>query len=134
HETGSLAPWELGVSLYENLLGLEEGGRAMADLSLFMRALRRCANCQLRSFPFGAQHICRDECLALGLIANLQHGDEDTARICVGAMACPLRCGEVAKAAQPLVETLTRLDHRLLPIPRHVIANIILRSSRGTVH
>ena len=39
-----------------------------------------CAACPLRSFPFGAHHVCRDECVALGLIAALQHDDPGRCR------------------------------------------------------
>jgi hypothetical protein len=134
-ETGSIAPWELSWSLYQSLLGEEEGARAITDLTLFVRALRKCASCPLRAFPFGAHHVSREECLALGLVAGLQHDDHDTASLCAGAMSCPLRCGELARAAAPLAATLARLDHTLLPIPRRAIEDIIARSSRpATVH
>ena len=75
YDSGSVTPWEMTQALYEELLGAAEGRRVLAELSHFVRTLRQCAACPLRSFPFGAHHVCRDECLALGLIAALQHDD-----------------------------------------------------------
>jgi hypothetical protein len=134
-ETGSIAPWELTWSLYETLLGESDGARALSELTLFVRALRKCASCPLRAFPFGAHHVSREECLALGLVAGLQHGDAEAVSLCAGAMSCPLRCGELTRAARPLAETLGRLDQVLLPIPSRAIEDIIARSGRAaTVH
>jgi len=133
-ETGSVAPWELAFALYTELLGDEEGRRALSDLSHFVRTLRLCAACPLQSFPFGAHHLCRDECLTLGLIAALQHQDAEAARTCLGAMACPARCEAIGSAATGFASTLTLLDQTLQPIPHHVITDIISRSTRTTVH
>lgn len=76
-------PWEMTNTLYEELLGAAEGRRVVAELSHFVRTLRRCAACPLKSFPFNAHHVCRDECLALGLIAALQHDDQGAAATCL---------------------------------------------------
>ena len=75
YDSGSVTPWEMTQALYEELLGAAEGRHVLAELSHFVRTLRQCAACPLRSFPFGAHHVCRDECVALGLIAALQHDD-----------------------------------------------------------
>ena len=133
-DTGSVAPWELTFSLYTGLLGSEHGRRALAELSHFVRTLRSCAACPLRSFPFGAHHVCRDECLTMGLVAALQHDDRDAARACLGAMTCPALGGDLAKAALGFAETLADLDQVLLPIPRQAIEDILNRATRATIH
>jgi hypothetical protein len=133
-DTGSVAPWELTFTLYTELLGPEKGRRALFDLSHFVRTLRRCASCPLRSFPFGAHHVCRDECLTLGLIAAMQHGDAEAARTCLGAMACPALGAEIGDAAQDFAETLSKLEQTLLPIPKDAIDDVLSRATRATVH
>src|SRR5688500_15892050 len=97
-DTGSVVPWELTFSLYTGLLGSEHGRRALSELSHFVRTLR--------SFPFGAHHVCRDECLTLGLVAALQHDDAAAARVCLSAMACPALGDELGKAARGFAQTL----------------------------
>jgi hypothetical protein len=134
YDTGSVTPWELTHSLYTELLGPGHGRRALGELSHFVRTLRRCATCPLRSFPFGAHHICRDECLTLGLIAGLQHGDADAARACLHAMTCPARHAETSEAAQIFADTLAELEHTLLPIPQKVIEDVLTRAARATIH
>lgn len=133
-DTGSVAPWELTFTLYTDLLGPSDGRRVLSELSHFVRTLRQCALCPLHSFPFGAHHICRDECMALGLIAGIQHEDEEAAQLCLGAITCKARQELVGEAASCFANSLSELDHQLLPIPPVVIQNILSRAKRNTVH
>lgn len=135
-ESGSVTPWEMTQTLYEDLLGAAEGRRVVAELAHFVRTLRRCAACPLKSFPFNAHHVCRDECLALGLIAALQHDDRDAARTCLSAMACPALSASVAEAAVSYADALAASRHYLLPIPQSAIEDVLTRAraGRGTVH
>jgi len=135
-ESGSVMPWEMTNTLYEELLGAAEGRRVVAELSHFVRTLRRCAACPLKSFPFNAHHVCRDECLALGLIAALQHDDQGAAATCLSAMACPAMKVSVAEAAAAFADALAGARHYLLPIPQGAIKDVLSRSQvgRGTVH
>jgi hypothetical protein len=136
YDSGSVTPWEMTQALYEELLGAAEGRRVLAELSHFVRTLRQCAACPLRSFPFGAHHVCRDECVALGLIAALQHDDHGAIATCLSAIACPARSADVAEAAACFAEALAGARHYLLPIPQSAIEDVLSRSSaqRGTVH
>jgi hypothetical protein len=133
-ETGSVAPWEIAWRLYADTLGDVGGRRALAELSYFIRTLGRCSHCPLRAFPFGARHVCRDECLTLGLIAACQHRDTDAADICLAALACPSRLADLAVAAADFAGTLLALEQRLLPIPSSAIEDILARAARKTVH
>jgi hypothetical protein len=135
-ESGSVLPWEMAGTLYEELLGAADGRRVVAELSHFVRTLRRCAACPLRSFPFNAHHVCRDECLALGLIAALQHDDAAAAQTCLSAIACPRLLAHVCEAASCYADALAGARHYLLPIPQSAIEDVLTRSrqARGTVH
>jgi len=135
-ESGSVLPWEMTHTLYEEALGPAEARRVVAELAHFMRTLRRCAACPLKSFPFNAHHVCRDECLALGLIAALQHDDSQAAQTCLAAMACPALAAKVAEAACCYADALAGARHYLLPIPQSAIEDVLTRSrlGRGTVH
>lgn len=133
-QTGSVAPWEYAWALYCETLGAEEGRRAMAELGHFVRTLTTCAACPLRSFPFGSQHVCRDECLMLGLIAGMQHEDRDAIGLCVGALSCPARRSVVSSAAEGFASTLREMEQVLLPIPKFAIQDVLSRSSRATIH
>lgn len=134
-ETGSVTPWEMAWIFYANTLGPADGRRALADLSFFVRTLRHCTACPLRAFPFGAHYVCSAECLVLGLVAGIQHGDEPATKACLDALACPVRCSEVAAAAGSFALTLKTLDRRLLPIPLTAIQDILQRGGHaGDIH
>lgn len=133
YDTGSIQPWEMAWDIYENTLGTLDGRAALAELSGYIRVLRRCASCPLRAFPFHSHHFCIEECLTLGLIAGLQHDDE-TAELCLRHITCSLRCDEVRDAAASFAETLREFDQVLLPIPGHVIADVTSRNTTNSYH
>ncbi|WP_436115353.1 hypothetical protein [Phyllobacterium sp. LjRoot231] len=133
-ETGSVIAWEMAFGLYSELLGTRNGNRALSELSFFIRTLRHCALCPLKTFPFGSHHVCREECMTLGLIAGIQNCDMVVARTCLNAMACPSRQEEVENAAVNFAETLADLDQMLLPIPKSAIDDIISRPLRARFH
>ncbi|MCO5063741.1 MAG: hypothetical protein M9924_04920 [Rhizobiaceae bacterium] len=133
-ETGSVTPWETAWGVYAEVLGPTEARRALAELSYFVRTLRHCAACPLRSFPFGARHICRDECVTLGLIAGLQHGDSRAADRCLEAIACPALADMVCEAASGFAHVLSDCEQHLLPIPLAAIEDVLSRAGRATIH
>jgi len=133
YETGSIEPWELVWNLYAVALGTCDARRALPVLSNYVRTLKRCAACPLRSFPFHSRHLCTEECLTMGLVAGLQHGDE-AAELCLRELACPIRCNEVEDAANDLAQTLTELQQVMLPIPATVIEDVLRRARPATVH
>lgn len=134
YDNNSVIPWELAWSLYERLLGAEQAKTALAELSNYIRIVGRCATCPLRSFPSGAHHLCREECLTLAMIAGAQHSDEAVVRKCLDAMTCPARCDAVAMAAGSFALTLRAMNQKLLPIPVNVVDDILSRGDSKTVH
>ncbi len=95
-ETGSIIPWEMTWGLYSEVLGPSEAKRALGELSHFIRVLRHCASCPLRAFPFDSHHVCREECLTLGLISGIHNQDALLLDTCLEAIACRRRCDDVA--------------------------------------
>jgi len=133
-ETGSIIPWEMTWGLYSEVLGNSEAKRAIAELSQFIRVLRHCASCQLRAFPFDSHHVCREECLTLGLISGLQNQDGLLLDTCLEAIACKRRCNDVADAARNFADTLADFGQTLLPIPIHAIDSALNITRRATFH
>lgn len=133
-DTGSIIPWEMTWALYSETLGVEEAKRAIADLSQFIRILRHCASCSLRAFPFDSQHVCREECLTLGLISGLQNQDALLLETCLEAISCRKRCGDVTDAARNFANTLADFGQTLLPIPIQAIDRALSTQRRTTLH
>ena len=124
-ETGSVIPWEMAWTIYTQELGLKNAKRAITELSHFIRTLHFNAACQLKAFPYGSMHICREECLLMGLISALQNGDDTTRDACLDALATGSRVEQVKQAAQDYAQTMAELDQVLLPIPHYAVAGII---------
>ncbi|MGU3399315.1 hypothetical protein ACLBWS_06160 [Brucellaceae bacterium D45D] len=133
-ETGSIIPWEMTWGLYSELLGPMEAKRAVGELSQFIRVLRHCASCPLRAFPFDSQHVCREECLTLGLISGLHNQDALLLDTCLEAIVCPRCCDDVAAAARNFADTLADFGQTLLPIPIHAIDTALNRTQLATFH
>ncbi|MGV6903814.1 MULTISPECIES: hypothetical protein [unclassified Brucella] len=133
-ETGSIIPWEMTWSLYLEELGPSEATRAVAELSQFIRVLRHCAACPLRAFPFDSHHVCREECLTLGLISGMQNQDALLIDTCLQAIACVRHCDDVAWAARNFADALADFGQTLLPIPIHAIDAALNRVHCATFH
>jgi hypothetical protein len=126
--SGSLEPWQEAAALYRTILDDRGATAAVHALSEFVATLGRCATCPLKIFECGSRHICRDEVLVLGLVSGIQNHDETAATICLDELTCPTRCDEVALAAGSFALLLHGLDKTLLPIPAHVVRDILNRS------
>ena len=133
-ETGSIVPWEMTWGLYSEVLGPSEAKRAVGELSHFIRVLRHCASCPLRAFPFDSHHVCREECLTLGLISGVHNQDALLLDTCLEAIACRRRCDDVAEAARNFADTLADFGQTLLPIPVHAIDSALNFTPRATFH
>lgn len=133
-ETGSVIPWEMAWTLYTDILGTSAAKQALAELSHFIRVYRHCALCPLRAFPFDSHHVCREECLLLGLISGIQNDDRVTSEACLEIMACQSRCDDVAEAARHFAETLADFGQTLLPISKTTIDCVIDHPKRTQFH
>lgn len=133
-DTGSIVPWEMTWGLYSDLLGFNEAKRAVSELSNFIRVLRHCGSCPLRAFPFDSHHVCREECLTLGLISGMQNYDALIIDTCLEALACKSRCDIVADAARSFANVLAESGQTLLPIPAHAIDSALNPVRYQTVH
>lgn len=133
YRTGSIVSWEMAREHYCDVLGTHNAGMALNSLSQYVRTLKRCAKCPLRSYPHNSMHLCVEECLTLGLISGLQHNDE-TAKICLQHISCSQLCDEVELAAVDFAHTLKALGYILLPVPLIAINDILHRSTDNSFH
>jgi hypothetical protein len=81
YEFGDPACWE---TVWRDLIeetGADTARSLMGELQYWVRAIRANSSRDLQLFPYGCRHICADECLALSLVATLQHGSNSTAAV-----------------------------------------------------
>lgn len=98
---------------------------AMSGLESLIVKIGRCATCPLRFHCQGIQHLCRDECLILGLIASLQNGEDDAAFLSASALTSRSGAFEVLAAASEFAMALKMGGKQLLPIHTDTVRWII---------
>jgi hypothetical protein len=94
---GDIACWETAWQSYCSELGTADARRLMGELQFWVRTLRSESVRAIDVFPHGCGNVCRDECMALSLIAALQDHDEQTA--CLAALHLAGDIGELPRLA-----------------------------------
>ena len=122
--TKNVRLWDEAWNLFCVELGTKNARDCMSRLITFVKTLGACSGCPLKTMPLDDDALCRDECLVMGLIAAMQHGDDAATEICLQALSCPTRCDEIAFAARDLAFALQRAQSVLSPVPANVLMDI----------
>jgi hypothetical protein len=126
--SGLIQPWERARKQYAELIGGDQARIALCSLAHWVRVLGLCREDGLTHFPNGCVHLCRDECLALALVASAQCGDEDTGLFAARAISSGDKSVLVLDATREYAAALAEAGQTLEHVPLHVIANIVFGS------
>ena len=120
YDTGDIACWETGWNAYARVLGAERAKRAVTELACWVRAVRTSASRKIEYYPFGCAGFCRDECMAISLIAASQHHRCPAMRACALALTGSSLVEPVSTPPTPLPMPCRRPTScsRLRPSPR----------------
>lgn len=110
--TGEIQYWERAWSVYSGVFGVAGGRESLLQLSAFVRAVCEAAGRDITVLPASCRSFCRDECMAIALVAACQH-DRHDARTCALALTASDGVESVVRHADALARTLLSLDHRL---------------------
>jgi hypothetical protein len=124
YEFGDTACWEQAWSLFTDELGAVNAGVLVSHLHYWVKAIREKAAEPVRCLTCQCRYLCREECLCVGMIAALQHGDEASAALCAGTLVGG-RADEVIATARQFASLLIENGACLLEVPPHVIISII---------
>ena len=83
--TGDIGCWEEAWQAYSNSLGPQQAKALLIDLSQFVKAVAAASERDIHLQAPGCSGFCRDECLAISMIAASQHGQ--TTSFCASAAA-----------------------------------------------
>lgn len=115
YETGEIACWEQAWTAYADTLGTADAKRALGDLSCWVRAIRGSAQRRIETFPPGCRGFCRDECVAISMIASCQHNACPALRACAFTLlGCPA-IDAVVEGAESFAATLRSVAQVLSP-------------------
>ncbi len=80
------APWSFAWQELADACSPEHADPLLRDLSRFVRAVQNSAGRRIEVYPAGCPGFCRDECLAVSMIAASQHGSCPALRACAYAL------------------------------------------------
>jgi hypothetical protein len=113
--TGDIGAWERAWCLYSGLFGAAGARQSVGCLSRWVGAVGASASRDVEVFPERCRSFCRDECIAVSLIAACQHQCRQAARASAFALIETPSIGDVVDTAQGFAEALAMLEHRLAP-------------------
>lgn len=128
--TGEIACWERAWNLYTGVFGLCGARMAVGSLSGWVGALDGAARREIEVFPDACGSFCRDECLAVSMIAACQHDTCPAMRACAFALVESSMIDHVVGEARAFADVMSGLEQRLSP--GSILAAPIRASSLST--
>lgn len=128
-KTGNVDAWQQVWTLYSSTLGRDEATTVFGALSDWSKVLTRSSMQGVDVRPLGTCGFCRDECLAISMIAAEQHKTCPALRACAYALVECSQLDEVLERTTAYAEALARVD-RIVP-PRWIINANMFVEPRG---
>lgn len=98
--TGDIACWEEAWNTFSSRLGNDHAKALLLDLSQFVRAVSATSERNIHVQTPRCSGFCRDECLAISIIAACQHDARDSLRASCAALIGSDAIGDVLNGAQ----------------------------------
>lgn len=113
--TGDLGCWERAWNAYAHALGACGAKGAITDLSCWVRAISRHARRDLETGTVDCANFCRDECVAIAMIAACQHNACPAMRACAFSLLGCAMIDEVVEGAETFAATMRKAEQVLQP-------------------
>ena len=133
YQTGDIECWETGWSLLARELGACGARAISSDLSIWVRAMHHAAARDIEIYPAGCVGFCRDECMAIAMVAAAQQDACPALKACAYALLDSNALNEVIETTSGLARTLRSEGIALSP-DSVVIASAGMPASSATAH
>jgi hypothetical protein len=117
--TGDISCWEKAWCAYSNALGSNAAKSAVTDLSCWVRAISHHAQRDLEMSATECDRFCRDECVAIAMIAACQHNVCPAMRACAFSLLGCSMIDAVVEGAETFAATMRGADQILSPALVH---------------
>lgn len=107
--------WSEALATYTAILGPDLAKAVLIDLSQFACAVQANSARTVHVMTPGCRGFCRDECLAISMIAASQHGARSALLASARALVGGDDIGDTLNGAQTLAGGLARVDQILSP-------------------
>lgn len=115
YQSGSIETWQEAWRIYSDALGPNAAKAAVTELSAWVRAVSAASRRCIKVSDGHCAGFCRDECLALSMIAACQHNTCPAMRACAFALMESSLIDEVVHHAETFAITMRSLDQVLPP-------------------
>ncbi|MCB1521775.1 MAG: hypothetical protein KDJ37_14535 [Hyphomicrobiaceae bacterium] len=115
YQSGDVSCWEEVWRLYSGLLGPKRGEAAVSALASWSKSVADAARNPISVHPLSTCGFCRDECLAISMIAACQHNTCPAMRACAFALIENSMVDEVLHHAGTYALTLRSVEHIVSP-------------------
>lgn len=113
--TGDIGCWERAWKAYSSSLGPACAKGAVTDLACWVKAISRHARRDLETRSIDCETFCRDECVAIAMIAACQHEACPAMRACAFSLLGCSMIDEVVRGAETFAATMRGADQVLRP-------------------
>lgn len=115
YQSGDVACWERVWRLYSNMLGPKSARAVVGSLASWAQTVNCSARRNVEVAPLEACEFCRDECLAISMIAASQHQTCPAMRACAFALVDSALLDEVLHYADTYALMLRSQDRIVSP-------------------
>lgn len=115
YQSGELHSWEAVWRLHTDALGARAAQTAVGELAEWAKCVARASAQGIRVRPFHACGFCRDECLAISMVAAQQHDACPALKACAFALIESAALDDVLARTSAYAATLAELDRVVSP-------------------
>jgi len=119
YRTGDISSWEKAWDTYSSAMGATAAKSAVTGLSCWVRAIHNHTHRPLETSAPECAGFCRDECVAVSMIAACQHDACPAMRACAFALLGCSLIDEVVNGAESFAATMREADQVLTPTLAH---------------
>jgi len=114
-QTSDIGCWELAWEEMSRAVGAHAAKPLMSDLASWVRAVQDAAERRIEVSPSGCRRFCRDECLAISMVAACQHSSCPAFRACAVALLGSNEIEEAIDCADGFARRLKEANQMLSP-------------------
>jgi len=114
-QTSDIGCWEVAWHEFAHAVGPRAAKPLMTELACWVRAVQDSAERRIEVYPAQCRHFCRDECLAISMVAACQHSACPAFRACAVALLGSNEIEEAMEGAECFARSLKEADQVLSP-------------------
>ncbi len=131
YQTSDIGCWEVAWHEFSAAVGPRAAKPLMTELACWVRAVQDSAERKIEVYPAQCRRFCRDECLAISMVAACQHCACPAFRACAVALLGSDEIDEAMEGAEEFALRLREADQLLSPGTVFMGAGLVTPGVRG---